>query len=1067
MQTTVARYPSFVMPLMGPAGYSGPSISANGTLYVGSGSSLMAVDAATQSVMWSYTVGGGVYSTPAIRSDGAIVFGSLDDSVYCVSSAGDLLWSYPTAGNVLIGASIGVGDVTFVGSLGGKFYSLSPSGVKLWEYDTSDLVLPSPALSADGSVYVGSYSNMAYAFSSGGSLKWTRNLGHDATSSPAIDLDGSVYFATRASNLHRLDPTTGSDVWVPYTASGQFFYSSPAIDAARQRLYIGSFDDHLHAISTVDGSSLWQFPICCSLRSSPAITSAGVVVVGSSEGNTIYAVNPDGTLAWSVPTGGYVHSSAAIAADDSTYISSNDGNLYHIVPYSLIHLANRTVTVAEHATSVSIQVLRDGMDTAPSLTVDLILTDGTAASPADYISTPVTVAFSPGVTAQTVSIPIVYDAVYGEKDESFNVALANLVLLSGDEAWIADAPYNTTAVTIVNVDPLASPPLAPLPPVVAVSTFAATGTVTISWAVPAVATRGNLPVLAYEILRDGLFPIGPPTTQRSMVDAAVSENTVYTYTLRFNTSLGQSPVSTGTTITTPFRAPNLVAVVPPVVPPSGATTLTLSGLFFGASAADVSAVFIDGTNATTPFTWISDTTVIAYDAATSVVSGSSTQVQLAAVDRGTSNSVPVSIGFAPNVTHVSPSSTANTTTGGVSVLILGFHLGLDTADLGAISLAGIPCASFTRHNSTAVTCVAGSAPPQGASGPVAVTTGSGGSIAALSFVYTASPVASTAPELPNTTSIPPPLPLPSFSPTPSPTPSPTQSPEPTPPPPDAAAAMSIGSVEPSLLPLAGGQIVITGASFGSFVDVTIAFAASQTTTDDGGGATSLATLQSTTVTTVLSNVSTSAAGTAVAVRATAAPSTGYATVTVTRLDGANGTARRGPSATSRDAIHYSDGCLREGFFGTSADDCQSCPAGATCPGGNRVWPQGGFWNPGEEAGFVAKCRPAERCLGGRSSACAPGHTGDLCSTCINGYIAVRGMCVSCPSQPSVIAYIVGDILVWGLVAMSAWFMKSMHDFQRVVAFVCVLQSAGQFSSLLTAKMRAPDLRRDGHLSRRL
>ena len=50
-------------------------------------------------------------------------------------------------------------------------------------------------------------------------------------------------------------------------------------------------------------------------------------------------------------------------------------------------------------------------------------------------------------------------------------------------------------------------------------------------------------------------------------------------------------------------------------------------------------------------------------------------------------------------------------------------------------------------------------------------------------------------------------------------------------------------------------------------------------------------------------------------------------------------------------IHYTRDCPTEGVFGTG-DQCNACPAGATCPGGNRVWPQAGYWNAGEESGYV-------------------------------------------------------------------------------------------------------------------
>jgi hypothetical protein len=51
-----------------------------------------------------------------------------------------------------------------------------------------------------------------------------------------------------------------------------------------------------------------------------------------------------------------------------------------------------------------------------------------------------------------------------------------------------------------------------------------------------------------------------------------------------------------------------------------------------------------------------------------------------------------------------------------------------------------------------------------------------------------------------------------------------------------------------------------------------------------------------------------------------------------------------------------------------------------------MWPKEGYWNRGEMSGFVARCNPSLRCLGGRDSQCAVGYEADYCSKCSAGYV---------------------------------------------------------------------------------
>ena len=105
--------------------FSSPAIGSDGTVYVGSGFKLYAINGKSGVKLWEFKTGNGVESSPpAIGSDGTVYVGSSDKKLY---------------------------------ALNGK------SGVKLWEFETGGTVFSSPAIGPDGTVYVGSGDKKLYA----------------------------------------------------------------------------------------------------------------------------------------------------------------------------------------------------------------------------------------------------------------------------------------------------------------------------------------------------------------------------------------------------------------------------------------------------------------------------------------------------------------------------------------------------------------------------------------------------------------------------------------------------------------------------------------------------------------------------------------------------------------------------------------------------------------------------------------------------------------------------------------------------------------------------------------
>eukprot|EP00163_Fabomonas_tropica_P015400 TRINITY_DN281_c0_g1_i10.p1 TRINITY_DN281_c0_g1~~TRINITY_DN281_c0_g1_i10.p1 ORF type:complete len:3420 (-),score=518.30 TRINITY_DN281_c0_g1_i10:122-10381(-) len=145
---------------------------------------------------------------------------------------------------------------------------------------------------------------------------------------------------------------------------------------------------------------------------------------------------------------------------------------------------------------------------------------------------------------------------------------------------------------------------------------------------------------------------------------------------------------------------------------------------------------------------------------------------------------------------------------------------------------------------------------------------------------------------------------------------------------------------------------------------------------------------------------------------------------------------------------FTDDCPSEGMYG-AGDSCRPCPTHATCPGGNRIWPDPGFWNRDETSAAVFQCNPPEACLGGRTSDCDLGYRGDFCSQCITGYAkAIGDVCEACPpDQGFPWLGLLADLSLWGLLGFAATGLEDRNDFYRVITAIMALQhlaGAGQY-----------------------
>ena len=173
--------------------------------------------------------------------------------------------------------------------------------------------------------------------------KWTYPTGDPVLSSPALSA-GVLYVGSYDQNLHAVNAVDGSFRWsfsVKPTRTNQasYIYSSPAI-APDGTIYFGTEERFwlnpaissgtLYAVNP-NGSEKWKYPVDAAIYSDPAIAADGTIYFGCYDSN-LYALNPNGSLKWKYLAGGTIFSDPVVAADGTIYFGCDDGHLYALNP---------------------------------------------------------------------------------------------------------------------------------------------------------------------------------------------------------------------------------------------------------------------------------------------------------------------------------------------------------------------------------------------------------------------------------------------------------------------------------------------------------------------------------------------------------------------------------------------------------------------------------------------------------------------------------------------------------------------------------------------------------------
>jgi hypothetical protein len=88
--------------------------------------------------------------------------------------------------------------------------------------------------------------------------------------------------------------------------------------------------------------------------------------------------------------------------------------------------------------------------------------------------------------------------------------------------------------------------------------------------------------------------------------------------------------------------------------------------------------------------------------------------------------------------------------------------------------------------------------------------------------------------------------------------------------------------------------------------------------------------------------------------------------------------------------------------------------------------------------YVTECVPQSSCVGTRDSLCADGYEGFQCGKCSKDFYRANGQCNPCPVASSATMFVIGDVAVWLLFALSAVAIRERMTLSYIVMIIRAL-----------------------------
>ncbi len=233
------------------------------------------------------------------------------------------LWTFRAQSLVEFPPAVAYGRLYFADNEGDVYGVSARTGKRAWRYRSGRCVAASPAVSRHlvyqtflnrppcNASRSGLDGEVVAFYAGSGKVRWRRKIG-PSESSPLV-ARGRVYVGSWDGSVYALSANTGRVVW-RFASKDKI---KGALALSGQRLFVGSYDHHVYALDARTGKEIWRASAQERLGSrgtfysTPAV-AYGRVYVGSTDGKVYSFGATTGKLRWAHGTGGYVYGSPAI-----------------------------------------------------------------------------------------------------------------------------------------------------------------------------------------------------------------------------------------------------------------------------------------------------------------------------------------------------------------------------------------------------------------------------------------------------------------------------------------------------------------------------------------------------------------------------------------------------------------------------------------------------------------------------------------------------------------------------------------------------------------------------------
>jgi len=173
-------------------------------------------------------------------------------------------------------------------------------------------------------VYVASYQGQLFALDGAtGKLPGEKAIFKGGAVVGAPVLEGGVLYLASGPRLFALNHLTGQPLWPKPFQAGDRIWGSPGV--AGKNIYLGSLDHHIYALSTEDGSLLWEYKAGGAIASSPTLGDGGLFF---SAFDGLYALEAEtGSLRWHLPSRSWFWG-RPLFSEGKVFAGSQEGRFY-------------------------------------------------------------------------------------------------------------------------------------------------------------------------------------------------------------------------------------------------------------------------------------------------------------------------------------------------------------------------------------------------------------------------------------------------------------------------------------------------------------------------------------------------------------------------------------------------------------------------------------------------------------------------------------------------------------------------------------------------------------------